>query len=253
MDVEDELRRAMAERVAGTRAPRSLAADVRRRHRRRRARVRTAAAVAGASVVALALVPTYRSIQPAPAGAPETTATGSGGSGPGAPERVPAPAAPGASESAKGRTSPDPRTARPSAGGPDEPDPVRPRVEPSFPAWLTFLPDGLAAARPCAVERDTAGTARTVRTTTTCEWRGDPGWVRVRLVEGTGIGGPEDLAPAVGVPSRTSVRGIPALAGAAPGDGRQISWLPRPGVGATVQAGGAVTADLMRVAEGIRP
>ncbi|WP_218040135.1 hypothetical protein [Actinomadura sp. WMMB 499] len=255
MDVEDELRgelrRAMAERVAGTRAPRSLAADVRRRHRRRKARARTAVAVAGASVAALALVPAYRSIQPVPAGAPETTATAPGGPEAGAPERGPAPAAPGPSGSASDRTSPEPRTARPSAGTPDEPSPGRPGAgagsRPSVPGWLTYLPDGLAAERPCATERGSTGTA------TVCAWRGEPGWVRVRLVEGPGIGGPEDLVPVAGVPSRTSVRGIPALAGAAPGDGRQVSWLPRPGVGATVQAGGAAAGDLMRIAEGVRP
>lgn len=162
---------------------------------------------------------------------------------------MPAPAASGPSESAKGRTSPEARTARPSAGTPDEPDTGRrpAGVGPSVPAWLTYLPAGLTVVRPCTTERDTAGTA------TVCEWRGEPGRVRVRLVESTGLGGPEDLARPVGVPSRTTVRGAPALAGAAPGAGRQISWLPRPGVGATVQADGAVTADLMRIAEGVRP
>ncbi|MFD0902232.1 hypothetical protein, partial [Actinomadura sediminis] len=140
-----------------------------------------------------------------------------------------------------------PRTPRPATAAPGGLAVEAPRVRPSLPAWLGYLPDGLAAARPCTTERDTA------RTTTTCEWRGEPGRVTIRLVEGTGIGGPEDLAPSVGVPSRTSVRGTPALEGAAPGSGRQISWLPRPGVGATVQARGAVAADLMRIAEGVRP
>ncbi|MEV5825722.1 hypothetical protein AB0L25_09100 [Spirillospora sp. NPDC052242] len=246
MDVEDELRRAMAERVADTRAPRSLASDVRRRHRRRKARIRTATAVAGASVAALALVPTYRSIQPAPAGAPEGVAPSTAAPGNGVPERAPVPVPSRSSESGKDGTA-GPRTPRPSTGAPEAPASATPRAEPSRPAWLTYLPDGLAAARPCTTERDAA------RTTTTCEWRGDSGWVRIRLVEGTGIRGPEELAPPVGVPSRTSVRGTPALAGAAPGSGRQVSWLPRPGVGATVQAGGAAAADLMRVAEGVRP
>ncbi|RSN71084.1 hypothetical protein [Actinomadura sp. WAC 06369] len=246
MDVEDELRRAMAETVAGARAPRSLAADVRRRHRRRKARIRTAAAVAGASVAALALAPAYRSIQPAPAGAPEGVVPSAAASGDGAPERVPAPVPSRPPESGKGGTA-EPRTPRPSTGAPDAPAAEAPRAEPSLPAWLAYLPDGLDAARPCATERGTA------RTTTVCEWRGDPGWVRIRLVEGTGIGGPEELAPPVGVPVRTSVRGTPALAGAAPGSGRQVSWLPRAGLGATVQAGGAAAGDLMRIAEGVRP
>lgn len=72
MDLESELRKAMAEQVAGATASPSLVADVKRRHRRRRARVHAAAGVAAASVAALALVPTYQSFRATPAGSTET-------------------------------------------------------------------------------------------------------------------------------------------------------------------------------------
>ncbi|TDD72797.1 hypothetical protein, partial [Actinomadura rubrisoli] len=89
MDLESELRRAMAEQVAEATAPPSLVADVKRRHRRRATRIRATVGAAAASVVALALVPTYQSFRATPAGAPETTASPNGVSVLQQPERPP--------------------------------------------------------------------------------------------------------------------------------------------------------------------
>ncbi|WP_067794811.1 hypothetical protein [Actinomadura formosensis] len=250
MDLESELRKAMAEQVAAATASPSLAADVKRRHRRRAARIRAAAGVAAASVAALALVPTYQSFQATPAGNAETPRPTNTVSAHRPPERSPAPDVPVSSPS-KGRTeagaSPRPAT-RPSSGGGTGPDrPGVGDVTGRLPRWITYIPDALASTGPCAVTED-AG-----RKTTTCQWRGKTGWVEIALVKSGGLTGPADLMKTTGVPGRTSVRGAPALTADRPDSARQISWLARPGVGVTVTAKGAPKDQLMRIAEGVRP
>ncbi|QXJ23649.1 hypothetical protein AGRA3207_004834 [Actinomadura graeca] len=248
MDLESELRKAMAEQVAGAAAPPSLAADVRRRHRRRVARIRTTMGAAGASVVAIALVPAYQTFRAAPAGAPENAAPSNSVSMYRQPEPPPAPEVPvsppagrpgaGRSHGAAGGTPPGAPGGHPSKPGvPGLPKP---------PGWVTYLPGGLTAHAPCAMK----GGAE--RRTTVCEWRGTGGWVEITLVRGTGFG-LGDLPPVRGVPGRASVRGTPAIIGDGPGSGRQIAWLARPGVGAVVRAGGGAEDRLMRIAEGVRP
>ncbi|RFS86130.1 hypothetical protein D0T12_05755 [Actinomadura spongiicola] len=251
MDLESELRKAMAEQVAEASASPSLVADVKRRHRRRKARTHTAAAVAAASVAALILVPTYQSFRATPVGTVGTERPTSNVPASQRPERPPAPGQsrppsnkerPGAGTSAKPKPPPSP-------GGP-EAGPRRPGpggVVDDLPRWITYLPDGLAAASPCAV----AGGAE--RRTTTCAWRGDAGWVEIVLVRSQGLSDPRDLMRPAGIPGRTTVRGMPAFTIDRPDSGRQISWLARPGVGVTVSAGGSVKGQLMRIAEGVRP
>lgn len=251
MDLESELRKAMAEQVAGATASPSLVADVKRRHRRRRARVHAAAGVAAASVAALALVPTYQSFRATPAGSTETARPTGTASASRPPERPPASGLP-ASPPSKGRpeagASPKPE-AHPSSGGGDT-APHKPGVGgvvDRLPDWITYIPDGLAADGPCAVAGD-AG-----RKTTTCAWRGDAGSVEIALVTGSGLTGPRDLMRTPGLPGHTSVRGMPALVGDGPDSTRQISWMVRPGVGVTVTAKGTTKDRLMRIAEGVRP
>ncbi|MFA1543814.1 hypothetical protein [Actinomadura monticuli] len=249
MDLESELRNAMAEQVAGTSASPSLVADVKRRHRRRAARIRTAAGVAAASVAALALVPAYQSFRATPAGNSEITRPTGTVSASRPPERSPAPGLP-ASPPSKGRpgagvsSKPD---AHPSSGGAGPRGPGAGGAIGALPGWITYLPDGLAAAGPCAVTGD-AGWE-----TTTCSWRGKTGWVEIALVKGGGLTGPKDLMKTPGIPGRTSVRGMPALTGDRPDSARQVSWLARPGVGVTVTAAGSAKDQLMRIAEGVRP
>lgn len=251
MDLESELRQAMAERVAGTTAPASLVADVKRRHRRRKARIHAAAGAAAVTVAALALVPTYQSFRATPAGNPGTARPADGGPTTEQPERPPAPG-PSVSSSAKGEAgagaSPRPKAQPPaggSAGDPRKPGPGG--VVDGLPGWITYVPAGLAAAGPCAV------TGGAERETTTCEWRGSTGWLEIAVVKGSGLTDPRDLMKSPGLPGRTSVRGTPALTADSPGSGRQISWLARPGVGVTVSGGGQIETRLMRVAEGVRP
>ncbi|MFI0484183.1 hypothetical protein [Actinomadura sp. 9N215] len=248
MDLESELRKAMAEQVAGASASPSLVADVKRRHRRRRTRIHAAAGAVAASVVALALVPTYQSFRATPAGNSETTRPTSTVSAFQQPERPPAPG-PARPPSEKGRPGAG-ATRHPGGHPPGGPDggPRKPGIGGvvGLPSWITYIPDGLAATAPCAV----TGTAQ--RKTTTCKWRGHAGWVEIVLVKG-GLAGPQELMKSTGIPGRTSVRGAPALTGDLPGSGRQISWLAGPDVGVTVSAGGSVTTQLMRIAEGVRP
>lgn len=250
MDLESELRRAMAEQVAGATASPSLVADVKRRHRRRRARMHAAAGVAAASVAALALVPTYQSFRAAPAGNSVTARPTTAVPASRPPERPPAPGLPVSPPSAGGPgtgASPKPE-AHASSGGATQPQ--RPGVGDAvggLPKWITYIPDGLAAAAPCAVTRD-AG-----RETTTCTWRGNTGWVEIALIKGSKLTGPGDLLRTPGVPDRTSVHGMPALTVDRPDSARQISWLARPGVGVTVTAAGSAEQRLMRIAEGVRP
>lgn len=253
MDLESELRKAMAEQVAGTSAAPSLVREVRRRHRRRKARIHAVAGVAAASVAALALVPTYQSFRATPAGSSETSRPTNSVSATRQPERPPVPG-PSRSPSTMGG-------AGTGASHKPEVQPSRPGGSPHLPGiggaldelprWITYLPDGLTATGPCTVTGSGTGAAK--RKTTTCKWRGGAGWVEIALVKGSGLAGPQDLMTTPGIPGRTTVRGMPALIGDRPGAGRQISWLARPGVGVTVSGGGSATDQLMRIAEGVRP
>lgn len=249
MDLESELRKAMAEQVAGTNASPSLVTDVKRRHRRRKARIHASAGAAAAAVALAALVPAYQSFRAAPAGNEEAARPADGASALGRPGRPPAPgpSAPPSSKEESGAgthrgpdASPSRGPERPGGGGTGG-------LPEGLPRWITYVPGGLASTGPCR-EKDAAG-----RETTTCTWRGDAGWVEISVIRGSGLSGPKDLVTAPGLPGRTSVRGAPAIVGDAPGSGRQISWLARPGVGVTVSAGGSVEDQLMRVAEGVRP
>ncbi|GAA4378272.1 hypothetical protein GCM10023088_38990 [Actinomadura verrucosospora] len=250
MDLESELRKAMAEQVAGATASQSLVTDVKRRHRRRKARLHAAAGVAAASVAALALVPTYQSFRATPAGDTETTRPSDTVSPLRLPERPPVSGLPG-SPSPKGSPEagashrPEPRGSSGDGRTPATPGPDG--VTGVLPEWITYLPDGLAAVGPCEVTGDAD------RRTTTCAWRGEGGWVEVALVKGGGLTGPKDLMRVPGIPGRTSVHGMPALTGDRPDSSRQISWLARRGVGVTVTASGSAKDRLMRIAEGVRP
>jgi hypothetical protein len=250
MDLESELRKAMAEQVAEASASPSLVADVKRRHRRRRNRMHAAAGAAAAAVVALALVPTYQSFRATPAGNSETSRPSTAVSAFPQPERPPAPglSRPPSQKGHPGAGASTRPEARPPSGGPGT-GPHRPGGGSlgDLPRWIAYLPSGLAASSPCAA----AGDAK--HETTTCEWRGGAGWVEITVVRNGGLSGPQDLVKSAGIPNHTSVRGAPALTVDRPDSARQISWLPRPGVGVTVSAGGSVKSQLMRIAEGVRP
>jgi hypothetical protein len=250
MDLESELRQAMAEEVAEAAAPPTLVGDVRRRYRRRRTRIRVGVGVAAASVVALALIPGHQPFQAGtvgangdPDGAGRTEAPRSPGSSPatGIPEAPVAPGrpAPGSGSGApSGEASPAPGEPTPSGG-------TRGTVR--LPEFVTFLPPGLSADSPCAT------TAERKDKITICRWRGPDGWVEVRIVRGPDVRSPEDLITSPGVPRPAKVHGMRALTLERPGAGIMIAWMDGPGVGVTVAADGSVREQLMRIAEGVRP
>ncbi|MEU5876724.1 hypothetical protein [Spirillospora sp. NPDC047279] len=248
MDLESELRQAMAEHTAEASAPPSLAARVRHRHRRRQRRNRTALGIAAVAVTAIAAVPSYKSFQAEPVSSVGPSASGGAAtpSPPGTAAQPPVPGPAPSSRSAGPGTGPSHRPSGPGKPG-DHGLPLPPGKAPRLPAWVTYLPSGLTADGPCGTERGAHDT------TTTCRWRGPSGSVEVRVIRGSGFTGPESLASFPAVPAPAAVRGQRAIMGDRPDAGRQIAWLDRPGVGVLVIVGGAARDRLLRIAEGVRP
>jgi hypothetical protein len=246
MDLEKELRQAMADHVAEASAPASLVTDVRRRHRRRVVRIRTTLGVAATAVVAVAITPTYHAITigAAPVGAPETT---NGMSRTPAPPAAPQPIPPG---------TPDPRTLSGTAGpgATGRPSAVPPSHRGELPAhlpvsvrkWVTYLPPGLRPSGPCQDERTSS------RQTTTCRWKGAAGTVEVHLIHGAGLGRPEDLSAVPPMPTYTSVHGRRAITAPWGGTGGQILWIERQGLGVFVGVDAPLRGELNRIADGVR-
>jgi hypothetical protein len=248
MDLENELRRAMAEHTADASAPDSLADDVRHRYRRRVTRIRTTVGAVAALAVLTAVAPTtYHSFRADPVSATRTpTAAAPSATGSDGPARPPAPG-----ESRSPRTSENPgagasqhatpRTTSGAGHGSSTPgtSPI------PLPGWVTYLPSGLdaAARQPCAEQGGT----------TTCRWSGSAGTVEIRVVRSAGMTGPEAFGSLPAVPKPVTVRGRRAFMSEQPGATRQIAWIDRPGVGVVVSAAGSARDQLLRIAEGVRP
>ncbi|GLZ07582.1 hypothetical protein Acsp03_50480 [Actinomadura sp. NBRC 104412] len=250
MDLESELRKAMEEQVAEAAAPPTLVSDVRRRYRRRQTRIRVGVGVAAAAVAVAVVAPGYQSFRAGTVGA-NGDHDGRGGSP--APSTLGRATPPGLPEAPVAPGQPAPGTAPSRAPGTGEPG--RPGSKPPgaagvvrLPKWVTFLPSGLVPEAPCGTSSEGRATV------TTCGWRGSDGSsVEIRLVRGPDVGSPEDLIRSPGVPKPTKVRGVHALTIEHPGEGVQIVWLDRPGVGVIVTADGPARSHLMRIAEGVRP
>jgi len=245
MDLESELRRAMAEHTADASAPSSLAEDVRHRYRRRVTRIRTTVGAAAALAVLTALVPTtYHSFRADPVSATKSpTANVPSVLGSNGPAQPPVPG-----ESRSPRTSENPgagasQHTSPRSSPGDGHGSNAPGTGPiPLPGWITYLPPGLGAAQPCAEQG----------TTTTCRWTGSAGTVEIRVVRSAGLTAPEGLGMLPAMPKPASVRGHKALVSEQPAT-RQIAWIDRPGVGVIVTTAGSVRDDLLRIAEGVRP
>ncbi|MCW2903947.1 MAG: hypothetical protein JWO67_6212 [Streptosporangiaceae bacterium] len=246
MDLEKELREAMAAHVGEASAPTTLVTDVRRRHRRRVTRIRTTVGVAATALVAIAVTPAYNALQigATPVGAPSTMA-GRGHTA----TRMGSPA-PAATAAPQQHVS----TGKAEVGGPARPttasshhrgDSTGPGVLP-IRTWVTYLPGGLKPAGRCEDEK--AGDRRT----TTCRWTGAGGSVEVHLVRGAGMAKPEDFSAIQAMPRYTSVHGQRAITTERPDAGREIMWIERPGVGVFVSVSAPLHGQLMRVADGIR-
>jgi hypothetical protein len=247
MDLEDELRQAMAEHVTGVSAPGTLAGEARRRHQRTVRRRATVAVAAAGVVVAIAVIPTYQAIRPQPVSAPGPEGRKGGGDG----------------ATTVTSAAPSPSTARsdtstsPSAGpsGPARSG-TRPSRHPgtgthgTLPqvakALLRYLPAGIEPGETC---NDANTGARHV---TTCRWTGPAGSIEVRLVHDDKLRGPADMGFSPTAAQHAKVHGHAALRGAAGTTFGQVMWIERSGLGVWVGVSPTLGAQLMRVADGVQ-
>ncbi|MEV0405247.1 hypothetical protein [Actinoallomurus sp. NPDC050550] len=245
MDLENELRQAMAEHVTGVSASGTLAHDAQRRHQRT-VRRRTTIAVAAAGVVAaIAVIPTYQAIHPQTVSntGPEGGHKKNGG-GMNATQATPSPsvspnirsAAPSASASAPGHSSA--RPSRHPSGG------THVDVPGAAKALLGYLPVGIDPTESCD------GTKTGGRKITTCRWTGPAGWIEVRLVRDATLRKPGDMGFAPPTAEHAEVNGHAALRAA--GAFGQVMWIERSGLGVYVGVSPTLGAQLMQVADGVR-
>jgi hypothetical protein len=239
MDLENELRQAMAEHVTEVSAPRSLAAEARRRHHRTvRRRTTLAVGAAGLVVAGVVMVPAYQSFHPRPVGA-----DGQGGTKHGARTTgTPPPASP--------VPSPKPHTASPGSGSKGSQHPPASKHPSSghvpgvgaLTSPLGYLPVGIGPGKTC--DTDHVG----AKETTSCRWSGPGGWVEVRLVRSGALRDPADLGLAPPMAKRSQIHDHPALVSRLPS---QVMWIERPGLGVWVGVSPSLNGSLMRVAEGV--
>jgi hypothetical protein len=240
MDLENELRQAMAEHVTEMSAPRSLASDAKRSHHRT-VRRRTAFAVGAAGVVAaVAMIPAYQSIHSRTVGADGPGGKKQGQRATGTLSAVPTPTVDGRSGSpstgSKGsRSSAKPKHSS-SRQGPDL------GIAKSL---LGYLPQGLTPGKSCGTEQ--AGS----KETTTCRWNGAGGWVEVRLIRASGLKSPADLGLAPPLAKHDTVHGHPALRSDGPAFPSQVMWIERKGLGVWVGVSPSLGDSLTRVADGV--
>jgi hypothetical protein len=239
MDLENELRQAMADHVTDVSAARSLASDAKRRHHRT-VRRRAAFAVGAAGViVAAGMIPAYNTIRPQTVGA---DGPGGGKHGQQTTRTLSAPPTPSASE----------RSGSPGAGSKGSSPSVRPKRPSSSQvpglgaagALLGYLPHGLTA-KPCTTEH--SGT----KETRTCRWSGSAGWIEVRLVHDGGLKTPSDLKLAPAVAKAFAVHGHPGLRTDGPALPSQIMWIPRHGLGVWVGVSPSLAGSMTRIADGV--
>lgn len=238
MDLENEIRQAMAEHVSEVSASRTLAHDARRRHHRT-VRRRAALGVTAAGVaIAAAVMPTYHAFRPQTVGAPGTGVPSTGHSAVGK-TQPPAPVGGPTSTSSAGPVLPR-RSGSPSPHSQGTPGPGIAKV------LLRYLPSGVNPKKSCRTE------AGGDRTTTTCRWTGSGGWVEVQLVRDKGLVGLSDLGLTTPVPTRISVRGRPALRTDAPSAFSQVTWIEHGGLGVWVKVSPELSGKVTRVADGVR-
>jgi hypothetical protein len=239
MDLENELRQAMADHVTEMSAPRTLAADAKRRHHRT-VRRRAAFAVGAAGViVAAGMIPAYNTIRPQTVGADDPSG---GKHGQQTSRTLSAPPTP----------SVDARSSSPGAGSKGS----RPSVRPKHPssarlpslgtvkALLGYLPHGLTA-KPCTTEHSGS------KQTKTCRWSGSGGWIEVRLVRDGGLKVPSDLGLAPSMAKAFPVHGHPGLRADGPALPSQVMWIERHGLGVWVGVSPSLAGSLTRIAEGV--
>jgi hypothetical protein len=239
MDLENELRQAMAEHVTEVSASRTLASDAKRRHHRT-VRRRTAFAVGAAGiVVGIAMIPAYQSFRPQTVGADGQGGGKHGQRATGTPSAVPSPTV----DARSGTPNAGSNGAHPS-GKPKHPSNPRGSGLAMAKALLGYLPQGLTP-KPC--ETDHTGS----KETTTCRWAGSGGWVEVRLVHDSGLMDPTDLGLAPPMAKQSTVHHQPALSAGGPAIPSQVMWIERHGLGVWVGVSPSLSDRLTRVANGV--
>jgi hypothetical protein len=241
MDLENELRQAMAEHVTEVSAPRTLAADAKHRHHRT-VRRRTAIVVGAAGVVvAVSMIPAYQSIHSQPVGADGSSGRKHGQNATGTPSTVPSPALtprPNLPSGPKGSHSPKKPKRTTGSLGPDL------GLAKSL---LGYLPQGLVPAEKTC-ETSHAGS----KEITTCRWTGSGSWVEVRLIRGSGLKSPSDLGLAPPLSQPVTVQGHSGLrSDSSPAFGSQVMWIERKGLGVWVGVSPSLRDSLTRVAKGV--
>jgi hypothetical protein len=240
MDLENELRQAMAEHVTEMSAPRTLASEAKRRHHRT-VRRRASFAVGAAGVIAaISMIPAYQSIHSQTVGADGPGDKKQGQHTTGTQSVVPSP------------TMGD-RSGSPSNGPKGSPSPAKPKHSSSSQgpdlgiakSLLGYRPQGLTPSKPCGTK--TAGS----KETTSCRWNGPGGWVEVRLIHASGLKGPADLGLAPPLAKHDTVHGHPALRSGGPALPSQIMWIERKGVGVWVEVSPSLGGSLAHVADGV--
>lgn len=235
MDLENELRQAMAEHVTEVAAPRTLAVTAKRRHQRT-VRRRTAIVVgaAGLVVVGVAMVPAYQSFHPQTVGADGQRGKGHTGRPAGTPPVAPPPVTPTLNPH-KGSVSSSPS----HVVKPRHPSPHGLGLD-TVKALLGYLPAGIGPNKTCHTD---------AKDTTTCRWSGSGGWVEVRLVHDRGLKSPTDLGLAPPMAKEIKIHDHPALLSQLPAD--QVMWIERPGLGVWVGVSPSLGGSLSRVADGV--
>lgn len=239
MDLENELRQAMAEHVDEVSASRTLAHDARRRHHRT-VRRRTAIGVTAAGVVVVvAVMPAYRTFRPQTVGAPGSGVPSVGQRSVGQTQRS-APVGGPTSTSSAGPVLPrHSGTPKPSAGTSDVGSGVAKVL-------LRYLPSGIGRSKSCRNEMEGS------REATICRWSGSDGWVEVQMVRDKELVNLSDLGLTTPMPTQVSVRGRPALRTDAPSAFSQVMWIEHGGLGVWVKVSPELSGKLTRVADGVR-
>ncbi len=240
MDLENELRQAMAEGVIGMSAPETLAHDARRRHqrtvRRRTAVVMTAAGL----MVAVAAIPAYQSFRP--------QTVGQNGAEDRHKNHHPAVAAPSITPPSASH-SPAPTGGKPGSHAPKNPSHHPPGAHvpgsKAIKAVLGYLPPGINPAKTCQTQKDGS------RETATCRWTGGSKWIEVRVVHDSALSVPGDLGLAPAVVRQVRIHGHPALRGDGPAIISQLMWIEHGGLGVWVGVSFDLTGDLTRIADSL--
>ncbi len=236
MDLENELRQAMAEHVTEVSAARTLAGEARSRHQRTvRRRTTIAMTTAGLVVAVAAGIPAYQSFRPETVGA----------NGPGGHHKhaaVPSPAASPLSGRPTAPT-PDPAGSHPAGRPVQRPSGSHGPVLGTAKELLGYLPPGINPRKTC----DTQKVA--TRETTTCRWTGSAGWIEVRIVHDSGLHGPADLGLAPPMATQAKVHGHAALRVTSVPS--QLMWIERGGLGVWVSVSPGLNDRLTAIANGV--